>query len=63
MKAITSLSMSALRMRNLASIFKFSVSAGQNKDQTTATQDAKFKYKFIYGSHMIPHPEKAYKGG
>jgi hypothetical protein len=50
-------------MRNLASIFRFSVSAGQNKDQTTATQDAKFKYKFIYGSHMIPHPEKAYKGG
>lgn len=22
-----------------------------------------FKYRFVYGSHMIPHPAKAHKGG
>lgn len=38
------------RLQNIASSFLFSV-------------QKKFKYKFAYGSHMIPHPQKAYKGG
>lgn len=38
------------RLQDLSTKFMFSV-------------DKKYKYKFIYGSHMIPHPEKAYKGG
>lgn len=41
---------SAKRMLNLSKIFAFSV-------------EKKFKYKFLHGSFMIPHPEKAYKGG
>lgn len=44
------LSLAASRLKNLSMAFQFSV-------------DKKFKYKFLYGSHMIPHPEKAYKGG
>jgi len=40
----------ARRLATMASMFKFSV-------------EKKYKYKFVYGSHMIPHPEKAYKGG
>lgn len=40
----------ARRLQNLASTFLYST----NKN---------FTYKFVYGSHMIPHPQKAYKGG
>lgn len=41
---------SAERLLNLKHHFAFSTAK-------------KHKYKFIYGSHMIPHPAKAYKGG
>lgn len=44
------LSFAANRLKNLSMAFQFSV-------------DKKFKFKFLHGSHMIPHPEKAYKGG
>ena len=37
------LSLAAARLKNLSTVFQFSV-------------DKKFKYKFLYGSHMIPHP-------
>lgn len=40
----------ARRLQNLALNFLFSTAK-------------RYKYKFNYGSHMIPHPEKAYKGG
>lgn len=40
----------ARRLATMASMFRFSV-------------EKKYKYKFVYGSHMIPHPDKAYKGG
>ena len=42
--------LAALRLNNISGVFKYSV-------------EKKYKYKFLYGSHMIPHPEKAYKGG
>lgn len=42
--------LAALRLNNISTVFKYSV-------------EKKYKYKFLYGSHMIPHPEKAYKGG
>lgn len=40
----------ANRLRGLTNIFKFS-------------DKKRFQYKFLYGSKMIPHPEKAHKGG
>lgn len=40
----------AKRLMGLSRAFGFSV-------------EKKFKYKFLHGAHMIPHPEKAYKGG
>ena len=33
----------ALRLNNISAVFKYSV-------------EKKYKYKFLYGSHMIPHP-------
>ena len=42
--------LAVLRLNNVSAVFKYSV-------------EKKYKYKFLYGSHMIPHPEKAYKGG
>lgn len=42
--------LSAKRLSDIASKFLFST-------------QIKHRFKFVHGSHMIPHPEKAYKGG
>lgn len=44
------ISFASRRLATMASLFRYSV-------------EKKFNYKFVYGSHMIPHPDKAYKGG
>ena len=42
--------MCAKRLQGIVSAFVYSTAK-------------KFKYRFQYSSHMIPHPAKAYKGG
>lgn len=42
-------------MNRLINLFKQSAFA--------TTADKKYRYSFKYGSYIIPHPEKAFKGG